>query len=213
MEADLAIQNFDESFFNAVLMEEYNGTASSQEQNNVKESSASDASNGDPTSCSTIDVSITEQSPNGSSVDLSQVNGLMSMDQGVELGSSCEMRDISAPSPISSSNGTGPNSPYSPYSPYGTLSSSPYSSNGDITSGFQMNTVFLTDGTPLMFQDNESLTSTGEQDNVLMDLMSTLGMTEDQKINDMICPICGQEAGRHSHYGGRGCSSCRAFFR
>ena len=28
------------------------------------------------------------------------------------------------------------------------------------------------------------------------------------------CPICGNaEAGNHLHYGGRGCSSCRAFFR
>ena len=27
------------------------------------------------------------------------------------------------------------------------------------------------------------------------------------------CPICGQEAGKHTHYGGKGCSSCRAFFR
>ena len=27
------------------------------------------------------------------------------------------------------------------------------------------------------------------------------------------CPICSGEASRHSHYGGRGCSSCRAFFR
>lgn len=28
-----------------------------------------------------------------------------------------------------------------------------------------------------------------------------------------LCPICSNEAGKHSHYGGRGCSSCRAFFR
>ena len=28
-----------------------------------------------------------------------------------------------------------------------------------------------------------------------------------------LCPICSNEAGRHNHYGGRGCSSCRAFFR
>jgi Zinc finger, C4 type (two domains) len=27
------------------------------------------------------------------------------------------------------------------------------------------------------------------------------------------CPICGNEAGRHVHYGGRACTSCRAFFR
>ena len=28
------------------------------------------------------------------------------------------------------------------------------------------------------------------------------------------CPICeNAEAGSHLHYGGRGCSSCRAFFR
>ena len=27
------------------------------------------------------------------------------------------------------------------------------------------------------------------------------------------CPICGNEAGRHNHYGGRACTSCRAFFR
>ena len=30
----------------------------------------------------------------------------------------------------------------------------------------------------------------------------------------ILCPICGNaEAGNHLHYGGRGCSSCRAFFR
>ena len=27
------------------------------------------------------------------------------------------------------------------------------------------------------------------------------------------CPICLKDAGKHTHYGGRGCSSCRAFFR
>lgn len=33
------------------------------------------------------------------------------------------------------------------------------------------------------------------------------------KIPLHFCPICANEAGKHSHYGGRGCSSCRAFFR
>jgi len=28
-----------------------------------------------------------------------------------------------------------------------------------------------------------------------------------------LCPICSNEAGRHIHYGGHGCSSCRVFFR
>ena len=28
-----------------------------------------------------------------------------------------------------------------------------------------------------------------------------------------LCPICGNEAGKHVHYGGRACTSCRAFFR
>ena len=28
-----------------------------------------------------------------------------------------------------------------------------------------------------------------------------------------LCPICSNEAGKLSHYGGHGCSSCRAFFR
>ncbi len=28
-----------------------------------------------------------------------------------------------------------------------------------------------------------------------------------------ICPICGDKAGRHTYYGGKGCTSCRAFFR
>ena len=33
-------------------------------------------------------------------------------------------------------------------------------------------------------------------------------------IHTIFCPICGNaEAGNHLHYGGRGCSSCRAFFR
>lgn len=31
--------------------------------------------------------------------------------------------------------------------------------------------------------------------------------------NSNLCPICSNEAGKHIHYGGRGCSSCRAFFR
>jgi hypothetical protein len=29
----------------------------------------------------------------------------------------------------------------------------------------------------------------------------------------LVCPICGNEAGKHIHYGGRACTSCRAFFR
>ena len=29
----------------------------------------------------------------------------------------------------------------------------------------------------------------------------------------LLCPICGNEAGKHVHYGGRACTSCRAFFR
>ena len=30
----------------------------------------------------------------------------------------------------------------------------------------------------------------------------------------MPCPICGMgETGTHNHYGGRACTSCRAFFR
>ena len=39
-----------------------------------------------------------------------------------------------------------------------------------------------------------------------------VNFVQDQAEEDK-CPICGREAGRHSHYGGRGCSSCRAFFR
>jgi len=27
------------------------------------------------------------------------------------------------------------------------------------------------------------------------------------------CPICGNDAGKHTHCGGKGCISCRAFFR
>lgn len=28
-----------------------------------------------------------------------------------------------------------------------------------------------------------------------------------------LCPVCGNEAGKHVHYGGKACTSCRAFFR
>ena len=31
--------------------------------------------------------------------------------------------------------------------------------------------------------------------------------------NDDMCPICGDEASKYAHYGGRSCQSCRAFFR
>ena len=39
-----------------------------------------------------------------------------------------------------------------------------------------------------------------------------VNFVQDQADNDK-CPICGCEASRHIHYGGRGCPSCRAFFR
>ncbi len=36
---------------------------------------------------------------------------------------------------------------------------------------------------------------------------------QQQQPSLLICPICGNEAGKHVHYGGRACTSCRAFFR
>ena len=36
---------------------------------------------------------------------------------------------------------------------------------------------------------------------------------EDLVFAFLLCPICGNEAGKHVHYGGRACTSCRAFFR
>ena len=31
--------------------------------------------------------------------------------------------------------------------------------------------------------------------------------------NPRICHVCGEQAGKHSYYGGQVCPSCRAFFR
>ena len=39
-----------------------------------------------------------------------------------------------------------------------------------------------------------------------------VNFVQDQAVDEK-CPICGCEASRHIHYGGRGCPSCRAFFR
>ncbi len=39
------------------------------------------------------------------------------------------------------------------------------------------------------------------------------GEQQQQQHSLLICPICGNEAGKHVHYGGRACTSCRAFFR
>ena len=42
----------------------------------------------------------------------------------------------------------------------------------------------------------------------------TFGLSTQPISNSIVvCPICGHEAGKHSHYGGKGCASCRAFFR
>ena len=35
--------------------------------------------------------------------------------------------------------------------------------------------------------------------------------TEDDAVK--LCPVCGDTASSHTHYGGRSCASCRAFFR
>ena len=43
---------------------------------------------------------------------------------------------------------------------------------------------------------------------------STLYATTDNESVATRCPVCGiGDIGRHYHYGGRACSSCRAFFR
>ena len=43
---------------------------------------------------------------------------------------------------------------------------------------------------------------------------STLYDTTDNESDATRCPVCGiGDVGRHYHYGGRACSSCRAFFR
>ena len=34
-----------------------------------------------------------------------------------------------------------------------------------------------------------------------------------ENIEVKLCPICGDTASSHMHYGGRSCTSCRAFFR
>ena len=41
----------------------------------------------------------------------------------------------------------------------------------------------------------------------------TVASVLESEVSLKLCPICSNEAGRHNHYGGRGCSSCRAFFR
>jgi hypothetical protein len=80
-----------------------------------------------------------------------------------------------------------------------TMSMSPYSPNMG----------YLLDGTAVMSLDHHY-----DQDNILMDLMSILDVNTLQDQQQLpVCPVCGNEAGKHSHYGGRGCSSCRAFFR
>ena len=43
---------------------------------------------------------------------------------------------------------------------------------------------------------------------------STLYDTNDYESEATRCPVCGiGDVGKHYHYGGRACSSCRAFFR
>lgn len=36
---------------------------------------------------------------------------------------------------------------------------------------------------------------------------------QEEKDDVELCPICGDTASSHMHYGGRSCASCRAFFR
>ena len=45
--------------------------------------------------------------------------------------------------------------------------------------------------------------------------MTIIVNRKDNSIEEMpICPVCDIcEAGRHNHYGGKGCNSCRSFFR
>lgn len=49
--------------------------------------------------------------------------------------------------------------------------------------------------------------------NQIADLSFPAHKVDSQKTPPTICQICGNDAGRHIHYGGRSCASCRAFFR
>ena len=53
-----------------------------------------------------------------------------------------------------------------------------------------------------------------DQEEIKDNSMNIKSLKKREKLNSTTCPICGNDdAGTHLHYGGRGCSSCRAFFR
>ena len=60
---------------------------------------------------------------------------------------------------------------------------------------------------PLQRNEGRPLVIRAEMQDGLMDIKSEIH-------GSIPCPICGMgETGTHNHYGGRACTSCRAFFR
>jgi hypothetical protein len=96
----------------------------------------------------------------------------------------------------------------SPQSTSYAISASPAPMSASLTSpsssssrSFQMSPSFIPE-----FEELGLLTSH-------TDGIGNQAMREPDNSGSTACPICGNEAGRHVHYGGRACTSCRAFFR
>lgn len=65
-----------------------------------------------------------------------------------------------------------------------------------------------------LFPLTQSFVPTIEEPGLMMSSPPSFSLGDTRTpTSDHTCPICGNEAGRHNHYGGRGCTSCRAFFR
>ena len=97
----------------------------------------------------------------------------------------------------------------SPQSTSYAISASPAPTSASLTSlastsssrSFQLSPSFVPE-----FEELGLLTSSSEG-------IGNRSPKESDISGSTVCPICGNEAGRHVHYGGRACTSCRAFFR
>ncbi len=47
----------------------------------------------------------------------------------------------------------------------------------------------------------------------LQDAPKRQGRRQREEVENRVCHVCGERAGKHSYYGGQVCPSCRAFFR
>ena len=61
--------------------------------------------------------------------------------------------------------------------------------------------------------DDLPMDDDGDYESVVVKTEEDQQQHQQQHHSLLICPICGNEAGKHVHYGGRACTSCRAFFR